>query len=96
MNQNFKNILCWLEFVSGGILLTFSIWLYYAPDGTARGLSLVAAIELVLFSLLVMACGLSLRKFKFLEIPSQFIFVVATVFIYVEFCTSYAGWYSGL
>ena len=51
------------------------------------------AMELMLFAVLVLLCGFTLYKFTFLKVPSQVVFGLATLFIYVEFCTSYAGWY---
>ncbi len=96
MSENFNKVLANIEILSGCLLFTFSLWLFFLPLEDPHGSANFVAFELGLFSIIVVCCGFTFKMSKYLKIPSQCIFLLATLFIYIDLCTSYTGWYIDL
>ena len=87
------------EVVSGCILFLASLWLFFQPLRDPledpHGFVVLVALEVWLLSVVLICCGIALKKSSILKVPSQVAVLLAVMFIFVDFCTPYSGWYIG-
>jgi hypothetical protein len=93
MRKEFPYILANVELISGSSLGLFSLWLMFRFESNWPSMTSYVALELLIYSMIVISCGATLKFIAHLKMVSQCIFAIATLFIYVDLCTSYAGWY---
>jgi len=59
-----------------------------------HGLAFFSSMQLGFYGVVTLTCGLALLKSKKFGLISQVVFFATSVFMYVEFFTSYTGWWA--
>ncbi len=93
MSKNFPELLANVQLIAGALLFFLASWLLFGPTDLPGGRDHFVALELGLYSVIVLCCGVLLKKASRLWVPNQITFAFATIFVYVDLCTSYSGWY---
>lgn len=82
-----------IEIASGMALIAAACVFFPQLEEDPHGLIFFSIFELGAYGIVTLICGLTLLKLKSLGLASQCIFIAASVFMYVEFFTSYSGWW---
>lgn len=82
------------EIALGALLIFLACGLVYQAKEDPHGLVFFSALQIGTYGAVTVLCGfMLLTNSGKLKLASQFLLVIASAFILIEFFTSYSGWW---